>query len=117
MFGLQFTDLKIPCQTFQCYGRAAFSLGKPDSPNGTAQYVCDQCAQELRDSIIAEHEASKPVIEAELPFEDGPEEAVSEGKLEDLKVDALKAIAEGKGITGISKKNKAELIELIEGAE
>lgn len=51
-FQLHPCDLDIPCQSFQCYERAAFYLGKKDAPRGTETIICQKCADELIDSII-----------------------------------------------------------------
>ncbi|HDU1185811.1 TPA: Rho termination factor N-terminal domain-containing protein [Listeria monocytogenes] len=104
------------CHTYQCHNRIAFKLGKEDTPRGTEFLICEQCAQELKDSIA--EELVKGIEEAILPFADEPKELVVAAKaFNELTVPELKEFAEGIGITGISKKTKAELIELIESHE
>lgn len=74
-FGLQPTEMKIPCHTFQCFGRAKYYIGKPDSPKGTEYFVCEKCAEELKDQVLADYVAKKdepPEVEL-MPFEDTPE--------------------------------------------
>jgi hypothetical protein len=119
-FGLQPTDMKVPCSTYQCFGRAAYFLGKEDSPNGTVSYVCEQCAQELRDQLTQKvlPTVEEPVEHDLLPFEpEAPEyEVQQEDKvipLEDLSYLKLKSMAKEMKIEGYSTKDKAELIELI----
>jgi hypothetical protein len=119
-FGLQPTDMKVPCSTYQCFGRAAYFLGKEDSPNGTVSYVCDQCAQELKDQLTQKvlPTVEEPVEHDLLPFEpEAPEyEVQQEDKvipLEDLSYLKLKSMAKEMKIEGYSTKDKAELIELI----
>lgn len=118
-FGLQPTDMKVPCSTYQCFGRAAYFLGKEDSPNGTVSYVCDQCAQELKDQLTQKvlPTVEEPVEHDLLPFEpETPEYEVQEDKvipLEDLSYLKLKSMAKEMKIEGYSTKDKAELIELI----
>jgi hypothetical protein len=115
-FGLQPTDLKVPCQTFQCYGRAAYFLGKSDAPAGTTQLVCEQCAQELKDQIFKEFidSAAKEPVE-ELPFADHVEvDEVHPVDLHELKVADLKELAAREGIDVPSKATKAEIIHLLE---
>jgi hypothetical protein len=120
-FGLYPTDLKVPCQTFQCYERAAHFLGNEDSPQGTTQLVCDKCAGELQAQII---NAAQPFIEAateELPFTDiEPTEDPMTGVVVDLttlKRDELVALAESKEIEVPSKATKSDIITLLEEAE
>jgi hypothetical protein len=121
-FGLQETDMKVPCSTYQCFGRAAYYLGKEDSPNGTVPYICEECAQELRDQIINKviptlEKVESPEVEL-MPFE--PDAPVYEIQPEDKVVDLeslsflkLKSMAKEMKIEGYSDKSKAELIELI----
>lgn len=120
-FGLQLTEIYTNCHTYQCYNIASFYLGHSDSPNGTVPYVCDQCAGELKEQILhaAASEVAQAPVEAELaPFEDEPVGEIAEIKdFNEMTVDELKEYAKFIGLTGISKKTKAELIELIEGAE
>lgn len=109
------------CHTYQCHNRIEYKLGKEDTPRGTEFLICGQCAQELKDFIAAELKEA----EKELPFADEPEEVepiisnlvVAAKAFNELTVPELKEFAEGIGITGISKKTKAELIELIESHE
>lgn len=116
-FGLQPTDLPVPCQTFQCYGRAAYFLGRSDAPAGTTQLVCVQCAQELKDQIFKELN----VVEVEaLPFTDIEDEApdVTDAKeFKDMTVAELKTFAESIHVSIPSKATKAEIISLLEEAD
>ena len=105
-FGLHPTDLPVPCQTFQCYGRAAYFLGRIDAPQGTTQLVCEQCASELKAQIIIN---ALPKAEP-IPPTDDPMTGI-----EDLKVAELKDLAETKGLKVPSKATKAEIITLLEG--
>jgi hypothetical protein len=81
-FGLQKTDMQIACHTFQCFNRAAYYIGRPDSPRGTEYYVCDQCADELKDQVLADYVAKKdepPEVEL-MPFEEPVEEKPKKAK-------------------------------------
>ena len=106
-FGLQPTDMKITCHTFQCHNRAAYFIGRPDSPRGTEYYVCDQCANELIENVvnsvefIEEPENKKTEIEMLL------DKPVSEWTVAELKDKA-----EEIGLPVKSKMNKADLIRL-----
>lgn len=114
-FGLQPTDLPVPCQTFQCYGRAAYFLGRSDAPAGTTQLVCVQCAQELKDQIFKEFidSAAKEPVE-ELPFADiEPTELPEVVDFDKLTVSELKQYCKEIGIKGYSDKNREELMDLI----
>lgn len=119
-FGLYPTDLKVPCSSFQCYGRAAYFLGKEDAPNGTYTIVCEQCASELKEQLqpanVVEVEA-KPFLDEEIPFTDLPEEVEDIQSLEDLTVKELKEIAEAENIHLPSKATKPEIIKLLEEAD
>jgi hypothetical protein len=126
-FKLFETDMKVPCDTFQCHERAAYFIGKEDSPKSMLTKVCEKCAGELKDDILSKVtfvKATAEEIEAKaegflgtivtgdfnpLPFEEPPKEA----NLEDLTVAELKKLASEAGHEGISKKTKAELIELL----
>jgi hypothetical protein len=113
-FGLQPTDLPVPCQTFQCYGRAAYFLGRSDAPAGTTQLVCVQCAQELKDQIFKELN----VVEVEaLPFTDIEPTEDPMTDYSELKVAELKDLAESEGIKVPSKATKSEIISLLEEAD
>ena len=114
-FGLQPTEIYTNCHTYQCYDVASHYLGHPDSPNGTVYYVCGKCASELKEQIL--HDQASVVTDIEpLPFEELP--GIVEIKdFHQMTVAELKEYAEFIGMTGLSKKTKAELIELIEGAE
>jgi len=113
-------DLKVPCDTFQCYGRAKYFLGNEDAPKSTLTKVCETCANELIEDIVNSVQiVNAPKAEA-LPFADEapifPIEAYSTIVLSDLTVAELKAIAADHGIEVKSKATKAEIIEAIEGA-
>lgn len=113
-FGLYPTDMPVPCQTFQCYGRAAYFLGRSDAPGGTTQLVCDQCAQELKDHITAELNVKSAEVEP-LPFTDIEDAAVIEVKdFKDMTVAELKSFAESIDVAIPSKATKAEIISLLE---
>jgi hypothetical protein len=119
-FGLQLTEIYTNCHTYQCYNIATFYLGHEDSPNGTVPYVCDTCAGELKKQILsADKEAAGeplPFPTSPLPFEDEPDN-IEIKTFEEMTVVELKSYCKEAGLTGYSDKNKAELIELIEGAE
>jgi hypothetical protein len=108
-FTLTPTDLKVPCQSFQCFGRAAYLLGKENSPRGTEFIICGECAQELVENILVDF----------APMEDNPEsndnqDDMLDGKLiADWTVPELKEKAESLGLTKLSKLNKAELVAAI----
>lgn len=121
-FKLFETDMKVPCDTFQCHERAAFFIGKEDAPKSMLTKVCQKCANELIEDIVnsvafikAEELPSTVEIYSKgthtvgIPFEEPPKEA----NLEDLTVVELKKLASEAGHEGLSKKTKAELIELL----
>jgi hypothetical protein len=45
-------DMNVPCDTFQCFGRAKYFLGKEDAPKSTLTKVCQECANELIEDIV-----------------------------------------------------------------
>jgi hypothetical protein len=118
-FGLYPTDMKISCSTFQCYGRAAYYLGKDDSPNGTTTIICQECADSLIGNIVLEH--ANPIPQ-ELPFEPTNEELAEPADMlfdrpvSDWTIAELKEKAAELGLEVKSKMNKADLVHLIEGA-
>lgn len=118
-FKLFETDMKVPCDTFQCHERAAYFLGKEDAPKSMLTKICQKCADELVEDIMKAfpvyqgEEITAEPIESDsiitIPFEEPPKEA----NLEDLTVVELKKLASEAGHEGISKKTKSELIELL----
>lgn len=119
-FKLFETDMKVPCDTFQCHERAYFFLGKEDSPKSMLTKICAKCAKELVDDIVSAVEVFPKathvtggevphVATAYIPFEEPPKEA----NLEDLTVAELKKLAADEGHEGLSKKSKADLIKLL----
>lgn len=61
--------LYVPCETFNCRNRAAWSIGRPDAPVSTNYYVCDKCARsivELLPDELKPQEPEKPEA-TELP--------------------------------------------------
>lgn len=120
-FRLLETDMKIPCDTFQCHERTAYFLGREDSPKSMLINICQKCADELILDIqknytvieeVAIQDATISNIEAgkiSIPFEEPPKEA----NLEDLTVAELRKLAADEGHEGLSKKTKPELIKLL----
>jgi hypothetical protein len=109
---------QIPCDTFQCHGRAAYFLGKEDAPTSTLTKVCEQCANELiasavefRDIAVEVHADPVP----EVPFED-PGIQIDGKPIEELSNLELKRACKNLGITGYSDKKREELVKLIEEA-
>lgn len=108
VFKLFDCDMVVPCDTFQCFGRAKYFIGKEDAPKSTLTKVCESCAQELKESII------HPPIES-LPFTDEPpKEMFFDKPVSDWTVYELREKATVLGIQGVTRKNKAELIRSIE---
>jgi hypothetical protein len=128
-FQLYPCDLKIPCDTFQCYGRAAYFLGKPSHPKNLVTKICDKCANELIQNVADAHSLptreEKPAVEVNAdPMDlhpeqfDGPveqeEEILIDGKpLKEYSVKELKTFCKEFGIKGYSDKKEAELIQLL----
>lgn len=51
------TQYKVPCHTHQCHGRAAYYIGRPSQKHtGTLQLLCENCANELIENIISNHQ-------------------------------------------------------------
>jgi hypothetical protein len=112
-------EYKVPCDTFQCYNRATFFLGREDAPKSTLTKVCEQCANELMDSAHAirgiEAATSADPVPEPLPFEDHG--VTVDGKpIEELSNLELKRACKNLGITGYSDKKREELVRLIEEA-
>lgn len=116
-FKLFETDMKVPCDTFQCHERAAYFIGKEDAPKSMLTKVCEKCATELAESILKKYE-NVTTVEA-LPFEEVEEGFGIEvdGKLiADMNVAELKKVCKKLGITGYSDKTRTELLLAIEEA-
>lgn len=107
-------DIVAPCESFQCYGRAEYFLGRRYAPKTTLKNVCAKCANELIDSILSAHKVNPTVdvaveVSADpLPFEPEPEK--------ELTLKELKAAAKAAGLSGYSDKNRDELITMLENA-
>lgn len=108
--------LVVPCDTFQCHGRATYFLGREDSPKSLLTKLCDKCANELVESMVAFKEEvvvnGDPIIPEPLPFDD-PEITVDGKPIDELSYLDLKRACKNLGITGYSDKNKEELIGMI----
>lgn len=116
-FRLVETDMKIPCDTFQCHERTAYFLGREDSPKSMLINICQKCADELIIDIQKHYTVVETVevlplgthVIETVPFEEPPKEA----NLEDLTVSELKKLAADEGHQGWSKKTKSELIQML----
>lgn len=63
-FQLYPVHLALPCDTHSCRGkRAAFFLGKPQDPIGTITKICSECAEELKEAVLASIEPAIPAEE------------------------------------------------------
>jgi hypothetical protein len=55
-------DLKVPCDTFQCYNRAKYYVGKPDQSKGVlVGHICEKCATELVKNLPSELNVNESV--------------------------------------------------------
>lgn len=124
-------DIVAPCESFQCYGRAEYFLGRRQAPKTTLKNICGKCANELIESIVAPN-AANPALNVGLeveadPFSEQPSELPFEPTIEDLleiggklvidmNLKDLKAACKSLGLSGYSDKNRDELIALLDEA-
>lgn len=101
-------DMHVPCDTFQCFGRASFFIGKEDAPKSTLTKVCDQCANELIGYVLK----SQAPAESDEPATD----EISFKEYEDMNYIELKSFAKRIGLTGFHNKSKPDLISMIKEA-
>lgn len=129
-------EYRVPCDTFQCHGRAKYFIGKDDAPKNTLTKVCAECADELIHNII-DHYVTHPEEDAAVEVNGDPvpqeiievAQASAEIQAEKLPFDdieddmtvkemqeALRKINYDRklGITGIGKMNRSQLEKELE---
>lgn len=133
------TGMHLMSDVYGSRSKAAYVVGRPDGPLSNIfalskeeaieivqnlpeelKQYCSAPVEEVNEVEIAEHfEEVSPVLVEDVDLE-GYEKVAEEmavSKYQALTVKALKELAKERGLTGYSKLNEAELIELHELAD
>jgi len=63
------SNLAVSCETYGCYKKVAWAIGRPDGPRELWHYHCDQCARDIVENIPAELLPPAPVFDVPAALE------------------------------------------------